>query len=74
MGDSVLQPTVDNRREYPIVVVNMSDKPGGAVNTLAESLLKKLKGIAANDPSLSVSIESRDSSQGEAGSWSISLS
>lgn len=71
MGDDAVRSTMDNRREYPIVIVNMSDKPGGAVNTLAKSLLKKLKDIAANDPSLSVSIESLDSNRGESPSWAI---
>ena len=71
MADGGLKSVVDNYREYPIIVVNMSDKPGGTVNTLAKSLFKKLKGNAADDPSLSVSIEDLRSGQEELPSWAI---
>jgi hypothetical protein len=59
--------------EYPIVVVNMSDKPGSGVDTLARLLLKKLEGLAANDPSFSVAIESHGSNQAGSPSWAISM-
>lgn len=71
MDDGTLQPTVDNCHEYPIVVVNISDQPGSKVDTLARSLFKKLKVIAAHDTSLSVSIEDIGSNQEESPSWAI---
>lgn len=71
VGDNVVKPTADNRREYPIVVVNTSDKPGVAVYTLARSLSKRLSDIAANDPSLSVSVKSLGSNRSGSPSWAI---
>jgi hypothetical protein len=62
---------VDKYREYPIVVANMSAQPGNIVNTLARSLFKKLEAAAANDPSVSVSIENLSSNQEQPSSWAI---
>jgi hypothetical protein len=70
MGDGTLQSAVDNR-EYPIVVVSNSNQPGTTVNKITRSLFKKLKGIAVNDPSLSVSIEDLGSNREESPSWAI---
>lgn len=70
MSDDTLQSNVDNY-EYPIVVVSMSDQPGGTLNILARSLFKRLKDIAAHDPSLSVSIKDLDYNREESPSWAI---
>jgi len=70
MGDGTLQSAVDNY-EYPIVVVSNSNQPGTTVNKITRSLFKKLKDIAVNDPSLSVSIEDLGSNREESPSWAI---
>ena len=71
MGDNVPQSTLDNRHESAIVVVNMSDQPGSAVNALAKSLFRRLKSTVGDNPSLSVSIDDLSSDEKASPSWVI---